>query len=136
MTSVLVVDDEAVLLMVIARLLQMKNYKVYTASNVAEALELAGQHRPDVLITDYNLNESLTGLDLCRAFVQDPLLVSSRRIIVSAEAIELDGLGHLYERLLSKPFTSNELLGVLQPDARLDTPPWSAVTPWVSPANY
>jgi CheY-like chemotaxis protein len=114
MLNVLIVDDEPLLLKVMERLLTRRGYIVQTAVNVPEALKLARQRTPDILVTDYNLNAPQNGLDLCRAFAEDATLVKVRRIVISGQANNLKGLGILYDAFLAKPFTSSEFVQVLE----------------------
>jgi sigma-B regulation protein RsbU (phosphoserine phosphatase) len=114
MTNVLLVDDEQALLTVIQRLLRVKSYDVLTAKNVPDALELARQYRPAILVTDFNLGGVLDGLDLCRAFTEDPELATTRRIVISGQTSYLPGQGSLYDLFLPKPFTAQEFFKVLE----------------------
>lgn len=113
MALVLVVDDEKVLLKVMERLLLAKSYEVLTAMKAQEALDLALKHRPEILITDYNLKDTLDGLDICRFFTDTAELAPARRIITSGQVSHLPGQGILFDLFLPKPFTSLEFYAAL-----------------------
>jgi CheY-like chemotaxis protein len=57
--TVLVVDDDAMMLEVIIRILQRENYELLTAASGPEALRIAGEHAGtvDLLVTDYAMPE-------------------------------------------------------------------------------
>src|SRR5690349_24547539 len=103
MLNVLVVDDEQILLRVLERLLKTRSFEVRTATNVPDALNLTKQFKPDILVTDFNLNAPQDGLDLCRAFAQTPELSRARRILISGQASQLTGQGTLFDTFLAKP---------------------------------
>ncbi|HEV2692892.1 MAG TPA: PAS domain S-box protein [Verrucomicrobiae bacterium] len=60
---VLLVEDHEVTRVVMAQLLRRRNYKVHTADSLAQARELAGQHKFDLLISDIGLPDG-NGNDL------------------------------------------------------------------------
>ncbi len=114
MLNVLVVDDDPNLLRVMERLLRTKSYEVMTAANGLEAMERAANEVPDILITDYNLGGTITGLDICRLFTQDVKLSRARRIVVSGQIGNLAGEGTLFDIFLAKPFTAQEFFQALE----------------------
>jgi len=63
--KILIVDDSKELLGLYT-LAFAEKYTVRTATGPHEALRLLGQVKPDVLMTDYHMGESLDGLDLIR----------------------------------------------------------------------
>ncbi len=110
--TILVADDETHILNVVSLKLRNAGYRVLTARDGQEALELAVQEQPDLLITDYHMPH-LSGIELCRRLKQDP---ATRRI----PAIMLTARGYHLEpqdteqsgilRMLSKPFSPRHLL--------------------------
>src|SRR4051794_10345862 len=69
--TILVADDESHILHVVSLKLRNAGYRVVTARDGQEALELATAERPDLLITDYHMPQ-LSGLELCQKLKQDP----------------------------------------------------------------
>lgn len=63
--SVLVVDDEELLVRSCARILEHEGFRVRTASRGREALELVARDRPDIILTDLMLPD-IDGLELLR----------------------------------------------------------------------
>ena len=64
--KVLVAEDEKVLLLMMARLLQFSGYKVYTCSDGLEALELVGKESFDLVVTDMMM-PGATGMEVLQA---------------------------------------------------------------------
>ena len=116
MVQVLVVDDEPCLLKAMVRLLKTEECEVLTATNVVEALQVAQEHKPDILITDYNLGGQLDGLDLCQAFAHDAGLATARRVLVSGYAVNHLDKALLFDSFIAKPFTAQEFLRALDSD--------------------
>jgi CheY-like chemotaxis protein len=114
MLNVLVVDDDPNLLRVMERMLRTKSYRVMTASSGLAAMEQAANEVPDILITDYNLQGTINGLDICRMFTQDAKLNAARRIIISGQIGNLSGEGTLFDIFLAKPFTAQEFFQTIE----------------------
>jgi two-component system cell cycle sensor histidine kinase/response regulator CckA len=73
MTHVLIVDDEAESRSRLRTLLQAHGHAVTEASNGLDALQVARQQRPDLVISDI-LMPQMDGFALCRASRTDPAL--------------------------------------------------------------
>ena len=63
--TVLVVDDEPMVLSMVARLLEVAGYATETADNALEGLQALEQTRPSLVITDASMPE-MDGYELCR----------------------------------------------------------------------
>src|SRR5262245_21842967 len=63
--TVLIVDDEPTIVEVVSRYMERAGYETLTASDGSEALSLAGQHDPDLVVLDVMLPE-LDGLEVMR----------------------------------------------------------------------
>lgn len=64
--TVLVVEDEFLIRMILVESLVDAGYEVFEASNVLEAIAVLGLKRIDALITDIDMPGGLDGLDLAR----------------------------------------------------------------------
>jgi two-component system, OmpR family, alkaline phosphatase synthesis response regulator PhoP len=113
--TILVADDESHILHVVSLKLRNAGYRVVTAADGQEALELALQERPDLLITDYHMPQ-LSGLELCRKLKQDPatagipaIMLTARGYALESEDTEQSGIF----RMLSKPFSPRNLLAAV-----------------------
>jgi two-component system cell cycle sensor histidine kinase/response regulator CckA len=110
---VLVVDDEAVSLMMASHITQRAGYEVVQARSVAEALEVLGNAdvKIDMVISDFMMSGG-TGLDLLEA-VPDPnipfVLLTGVMEISEFEDARVERV----TAYLTKPFASHALLDVL-----------------------
>ncbi len=106
---VLVVDDDPQLREALARALDLDGYTVTTANNGAQALELVGRDRPDVMVLDVMM-PYVGGLDVCRTLRERrdrlPILVLTARDEVGDRVAGLDAGADDY---LTKPFALEEL---------------------------
>ena len=64
MTSILLVDDEPIILRVMRVALEKEGYQVTTAIDGKDALEKIAKSRPDILITDIDMPR-MSGKELC-----------------------------------------------------------------------
>jgi CheY-like chemotaxis protein len=105
--SILAVDDDALVLLNIAAMLEDMGHEVMTASSGAEALRLLGRpdNRFDLVITDHGM-PGMTGLQLIdRVRIDRPGL---RSIIATGYAELPPGAEREYIRL-AKPFFQRHL---------------------------
>lgn len=110
--TILVADDETHILNVVSLKLRNAGFKVVCARDGQEALDLAKQQTPDLLITDYHMPH-LSGLELCQKLREDPELKGVPAIMLSARGYHLepaDTEKSGIDRMLSKPFSPRELL--------------------------
>lgn len=109
-SSILVVDDDAILRELLKRVLEDGGYRCEVAADAARAATQLDEHRFDVLVCDVQLPDE-SGVDLVRRMVhQHPDIAS---IMVSGlddaglveAAFEVGAYGYL-----TKPFRSNDLI--------------------------
>jgi two-component system, OmpR family, alkaline phosphatase synthesis response regulator PhoP len=113
--KILVADDESHILHVVSLKLRNAGFSVVTACDGQEALELAQQERPDLLITDYHMPQ-LSGLELCRKLKQDVATASIPAIMLTARGYNLEPQDTEQSgilRMLSKPFSPRHLLATV-----------------------
>ena len=113
--TILVADDESHILHVVSLKLRNAGYRVVTARDGQEALELAQQEHPDLLITDYHMPQ-LSGLELCQRLQRDTATQKIPAIMLTARGYHLEP--HDTEqsgilRMLSKPFSPRHLLATV-----------------------
>jgi len=112
--TILVVDDESPILSVVSLKLRNAGFRVLTASDGQEALDIALRERPDLLITDYQM-PLLSGLELCQKIRQANASIPA--ILLTARTHNLKpantaNCGIL--RTVSKPFSPRQLLATVQ----------------------
>ena len=109
---VLVVDDEIHIVHVVAIKLRNNGFDVVTASNGAEAFELACEEQPDIIVTDCQM-PVMNGLELVAKIRRNDKTKDIPVILLTARsfAIEQDEVqGLRIAQCLSKPFSPKELL--------------------------
>jgi two-component system KDP operon response regulator KdpE len=121
MTRVLVVDDEPTLVRALSINLRARSYQVTTAASGGEALQLAAQFPPDVVILDLGLpdmdgTEVIAGL---RGWTQVPIVVLSAR---DRQGAKVDALDAGADDYIVKPFGMDELLARLRAALRRSSP--------------
>jgi signal transduction histidine kinase len=112
---VLLVDDSADTVAVLSRLLESKGLHVRQALRVSQALQLARQETPDVIITDIGMPEQ-DGYDLLNLIHADPRLrnvpvIAATGYVGSSEQTRMAEMG--FAAALSKPFELDELVRAL-----------------------
>ncbi|HEY2333069.1 MAG TPA: response regulator [Acidimicrobiales bacterium] len=113
MTRVLVVDDEAAIRRTLDENLRARNYLVDLAADGERALELAAEHRPDVIILDLGL-PGIDGVEVVRgirAWATTPIIVLSVR---DGETDKVQALDAGADDYVTKPFAMGELLARLR----------------------
>ena len=108
----LIVEDEADLVRVLAYNLQQSGFEVLTTGTASEGLRVAREKQPDVVLLDLMLPDG-TGSDVCRAIKSDPALRSTAVIMVTAKGEEIDrvvGLELGADDYVVKPFSVRELV--------------------------
>ena len=108
MPKVMVVDDEDVLLEMIALLLEDLGYEPITAANGQEALALlhTEPHPPLLIISDVMMPR-MSGTELARAVKSQPHLMNIPIILMSA-AIQRDA-ARVADQFIHKPFSLDDL---------------------------
>lgn len=111
---ILVVDDSVNTLEVLQRNLISAGYHVFTASGVAEAIEILNRTKLDLVITDLKMPK-VSGLDLVR-HIRENLKDTEVMMITGYPSIEgaVEAIKTGAEEFLAKPFTDVELLSAVQ----------------------
>src|SRR4030043_523345 len=105
---ILVVDDDAKTVELVKLYLNRDGYKVIIAYNGTEALRLAREIRPDLIVLDLML-PGLDGLEVCstlRAESDVPIIMLTAR---TGEPDRLLGLDLGADDYVTKPFSPREL---------------------------
>ena len=105
--TIMVIDDEQMILDMLRDQFEMEQYQVITAKSGEEALQKLTQ-QPDIILLDINM-PGMDGLELCRAIrdhVTCPILFLTARI---EEADRVAGLRAGGDDYILKPFSLAEL---------------------------
>ena len=108
-TIPLVVDDEAEIVRIVRDYLERAGFTVVTAASGDEALRVAHQQRPDLVVLDLGL-PVIDGLDVARALRRDsevPIIMLTAR---ADESDRVAGLELGADDYISKPFSARELV--------------------------
>jgi two-component system, OmpR family, KDP operon response regulator KdpE len=120
-TRVLVVDDEPQILRALVTNLRARGYDVRTAATGDEALRIAEETPPDVVVLDIGL-PAIDGLEVVRALRR---WTSVPIIMLSVRGGEIDKVAALdagADDYVTKPFGMNELLARLRAAVRRAAP--------------
>ena len=108
---VVVVDDSATILALVAASLQRDGYELATAATGEQALDLIRSERPEVVIVDANL-PGVSGYDVCRTLRDEAdhpqphviILTAAARDAARERAVEVGA-----NEFITKPFSPNAL---------------------------
>ncbi|BBZ66649.1 MAG: hypothetical protein QG655_3346 [Actinomycetota bacterium] len=128
----LVVDDEAALADVVASYLQREHFEVTVCHGGAEALAVAREVDPDVVVLDLGL-PGIDGLEVCR---QLRTFSDAYVVMLTARDTEMDtivGLSVGADDYITKPFSPRELVARIR--AMLRRPRTAAATPGATAAD-
>ncbi|MDD5702458.1 MAG: response regulator transcription factor [Dehalococcoidales bacterium] len=106
--KVLIVDDDAKIVELVKLYLTRDSYSVLTASDGNEALRLAREARPDLIVLDIML-PGINGLEVCRTLRNEssvPVILLTARTTEEDRIIGLDTGADDY---VTKPFSPKEL---------------------------
>lgn len=110
MKKILIVEDDATLILGLESALQDDGYETYTARTGKEGFRQAKECQPDLLILDLML-PGMSGLEICKRLRDDG--VKTPMIMLTSKAEENDkvlGLELGADDYMTKPFSVRELL--------------------------
>ena len=115
--KLLVVDDNPVVLLGFSELLRSAGFEVLEARTGEDALRLAREHCPELILLDVMLPD-INGVELCRRIKADPdlnalflVLLSSSQTSSGKQAVGLDAGADGY---IARPIENRELLARVQ----------------------
>lgn len=121
---IIVADDEPYLTFMLATRLREHGAEVFVAADGEEALSLAREHKPDLVITDFQM-PVLSGLELARRLLETPdtadipvVLLTARGHCLPAADLVATNIRHL----VAKPFSTKELIAIVSELCGLDHP--------------
>jgi two-component system KDP operon response regulator KdpE len=106
---ILLVDDEVSIQRAVTPLLRSRGYEVDGAGSGRDALRIAAEHPPDLIVLDLGLPD-IEGSEVCRRIREKssvPIIILSAR---SAEADKVAALDLGADDYVTKPFGPEELL--------------------------
>jgi DNA-binding response OmpR family regulator len=113
---VLVADDDPDLLEMVVFLLKRSSYRVITAEDGEQALELAIDRLPDIAVLDVKMPK-LDGLEVLRKIRENSRTAATPAILVSA-GVDQDKIAACLaagaDDFVKKPFSPRELVAVVE----------------------
>ena len=104
---ILIIDDDAALLKMLQKYLEMQKYEIITAENGAEGMEKL-KFQPDIILLDINMPR-IDGIEVCRMIrdkVTCPVIFLTARV---EEQDVVNGLSSGGDDYILKPFRLKEL---------------------------
>src|SRR5581483_10574279 len=121
---VLIVEDEAPLVMMLRYNLEREGFAVDEATDGEEALLRIAERRPDAVLLDWML-PLVSGLEVCRRIRRSPATRALPVIMLTARGQESDrirGLDSGADDYVVKPFSPSELVARLRAVIRRSQP--------------
>lgn len=112
MITVLVVEDSPSERELLTTYLTESGYNVIIAENGKEGLQKAGEHKPNVVVTDVVMPE-MNGFELCRSIKKNPETQQIPVVACTSKNQELDrlwGMKQGVDLYVTKPYTREEIL--------------------------
>jgi len=113
--SILIVDDDPEIVVMLQTRLSARGYKVSTASDGKAAIEMAKRERPTLVLLDVMM-PGKSGWEVARALKQDPVTQSIKIVMVTAIGEQVNELtSPLYgaDAHVDKPFEFERLERVI-----------------------
>jgi len=114
--TVLVAEDESALVTLLRYNLEREGYRVVEATDGEEALLLAAEEKPDLVLLDWMMPQ-LSGIEVCRRLRARPETRNVPILMLTARGEEADrvrGLNTGADDYITKPFSMTELLARLR----------------------
>ena len=118
--KILIVDDVPMNLEILEELLE-DEFHLKSASSGEEALKVAPEYRPDLVLLDIMM-PGIDGLDTCRRMRENSILKQTKIIMVSAKALvseRLEGYEVGADDYITKPFNKHEFMAKIKVYLRL-----------------
>ena len=110
--NVLIADDEPHIRHLVSMKLKLAGFNVLAASNGQDCLDLAKEHHPGLIVTDYQM-PMLSGFEMCQALAADQATANIPVILLTARGHKLttEELASTGIRLvMDKPFGPTDLI--------------------------
>jgi two-component system, OmpR family, phosphate regulon response regulator PhoB len=112
MRTLLIAEDEQGIRALVKMTLARNEYEILEAVDGEEALALAREHRPELILLDVMM-PGLSGFEVCRALKDDPITAQATVVMLSARTQEADreqGMASGADDYFTKPFSPIALL--------------------------
>ncbi len=109
MKKIFVVDDDQSVLFLSKAILSADKYSVVTEDDASKVFEAIKREQPDLVLTDIIMPE-VNGAELAYELRQDEVTMRIPVIAVSGHPIIDDKTAKLFDKIIKKPYKTEELL--------------------------
>ncbi|PSB19797.1 two-component system response regulator [filamentous cyanobacterium CCP2] len=116
MGTILIVEDTPSEMELITHYLKESGYSVISAVSAKEALSIAIEQKPSVVVTDIVM-PGMSGFELCRNLKKNPTTEKVPIIICTSKNQEIDrlwGMKQGADAYITKPFTREQLVRAIK----------------------
>jgi|SaaInl7_200m_RNA_FD_contig_61_598041_length_472_multi_6_in_0_out_0_1 CheY-like chemotaxis protein len=119
MSKVMLIDDDRVVIDLLATLLQMEGFEVITNTGVKEIIDTIRNQNPDVILMDVYLNASPNtdepdGLNILKAIRDASEFSETKVIMTSGINFQIDSEDLGADAFLHKPYMPEELISIIK----------------------
>lgn len=114
--KILIAEDEPNIVISLEFLMEQSGYEISTVTDGEEALRMAREFRPDLLLLDIML-PLRNGFEVCQLIREAPELNSIRIVMLTAKGRDTEiakGLALGADAYITKPFATKELLDTIK----------------------
>jgi CheY-like chemotaxis protein len=108
LSKVMIVDDDVTTVTLLETLLELDGFDVTIVKRGTEVITRAEQVMPDVIMIDYNLNDT-DGITVVKDLRQHPTLAGVPIVMASGLDVSEDAIAAGANQFLVKPFEPDEL---------------------------
>ena len=116
LTTILIVEDTPSEMELMSLYLREGGYTVMNSSTAKDALVLAAEHQPKVIISDVVM-PGMSGFELCRSLRKNPNTANIPVIFCTSKNQDIDrlwGMKQGAKAYITKPFTREDLLQTVE----------------------
>lgn len=114
--KVLIAEDESNILVSLEFLMEKSGYEIRTVADGEEALRVAREFRPDLMLLDVML-PLRNGFEVCQLIRESPDLTSMKIVMLTAKGRDTEvakGLALGADAYITKPFATRDLLDTIK----------------------
>jgi CheY-like chemotaxis protein len=114
MKTVLIVDDEPAFRKAVAASLNVRGYNTLEAEDGMMGLDLAAKHRPDVIVSDVNM-DNMNGFMMVEGLLAEPMTASIPVILMTGAAQDAGAWqAEAHITYLEKGFSTQQLISTIE----------------------
>ncbi len=114
--TILIIEDDVLNMKLLRSILQLKNFAVLEAENAEVGIQLAREHKPDMILMDVQL-PGMNGVEATKLMLNDDELENIPIIAISSLAMENDidlALSVGVKEYITKPINKKNLIDTIQ----------------------